>query len=84
MKNESKIQLCPVQQSALESVIKGLQIGSIFRLWGGVGRGKTTVLRQVHEQTGGAFLGMRILWPRPASNIRWHWRRRSSIWSSML
>ncbi len=56
MKNESKIQLCPVQQSALESVMRGLQIGSIFRVWGGVGRGKTTVLRQVHQQTGGAFL----------------------------
>jgi len=59
MKNESKIQLCPVQQSALESVMRGLQIGSIFRVWGGVGRGKSTVLRQVHEQTGGAFLGMK-------------------------
>ena len=59
MKNESKIQLCPVQQSALESVMRGLQIGSIFRVWGGVGRGKTTVLTQVHQQTGGAFLGMK-------------------------
>jgi ATP-dependent 26S proteasome regulatory subunit len=59
MKNESKVQLCPAQQSALESLLRGLQIGSIFRVWGGVGRGKTTVLRQVHEQTSGAFIGMK-------------------------
>jgi predicted AAA+ superfamily ATPase len=59
MQDESKIQLCPAQYSALESVLRGLPIGSIFRVWGGVGRGKTTVLRQVHQQTGGAFLGMK-------------------------
>jgi transitional endoplasmic reticulum ATPase len=58
MPNKSTVQLCPVQQSALDSLLKGLQIGSIFRLWGGVGRGKTTVLRELHKQTGGAFLGM--------------------------
>jgi hypothetical protein len=44
--------------SALDSLLKGLQIGSIFRLSGGVGRGKTTVLKEVHKQIGGAFLGM--------------------------
>src|SRR5438034_1911546 len=59
MPNKSGIQLCPVQQSALESLLKGLPIGSIFRVWGGVGRGKTTVLKEVHKQTGGAFLGMK-------------------------
>jgi transitional endoplasmic reticulum ATPase len=59
MPNKSKIQLCPAQQTALESLMRGLEIGSIFRVWGGVGRGKTTVLRQVHQQTGGAFLGMK-------------------------
>src|SRR5580658_8161902 len=59
MPSKSKIQLCPVQQSALESMMRGLQIGSIFRVWGGVGRGKTTVLREVHGQIGGAFLGMK-------------------------
>ena len=58
MANKSKIQLCPVQQNVLESLLRGLQIGSIFRVWGGIGRGKTTVLKEVHKQTGGAFLGM--------------------------
>src|SRR6266581_4535608 len=59
MPNNSKIQLCPAQQSVLESLLKGLPIGSIFRVWGGIGRGKTTVLKEVHQQTGGAFLGMK-------------------------
>ncbi|HEU0038575.1 MAG TPA: hypothetical protein VFR76_04820, partial [Verrucomicrobiae bacterium] len=59
MPNNSKIQLCPAQQSVLESLLKGLPIGSIFRVWGGIGRGKTTVLQEVHQQTGGASLGMK-------------------------
>jgi len=28
-------------------------------LWGGIGRGKTTVLRELHKQVGGAFLNMK-------------------------
>jgi ATP-dependent 26S proteasome regulatory subunit len=59
MPNKSTIQLCPAQQSTLDSLLTGLPIGSIFRVWGGVGRGKSTVLREVHKQTGGAFLGMK-------------------------
>jgi len=59
MPNKSTIQLCPAQQSVLESLLRGLPIGSIFRVWGGVGRGKSTVLKEVHQQTGGAFLGMK-------------------------
>ena len=59
MPNNSTIQLCPAQQRVLDSLLRGLQIGSIFRVWGGVGRGKTAVLKEVHRQTGGAFLGMK-------------------------
>jgi ATP-dependent 26S proteasome regulatory subunit len=58
MPKKSNIQLCPVQQSTLESLLRGLPIGSIFTVSGGDGRGKTTILREVHKQTGGAFLGM--------------------------
>jgi ATP-dependent 26S proteasome regulatory subunit len=36
-----------------------MQMGSILRLWGGTGRGKTTVLRELHRQAGGAFLNMK-------------------------
>ncbi len=59
MQNNPGAQLCPAQQSALESLLKGLIIGSIFRLNGATGRGKTTVLKEIHKQVGGAFLGMK-------------------------
>jgi hypothetical protein len=58
MANESIVKLCPAQQHVLDSLLKALPIGSIFRMWSGVGRGKTTVLKELHKQTGGAFLGM--------------------------
>lgn len=51
------IQLCPAQQCVLDALLKGLSVGSIFRLTGGPGRGKTTLLEQVHQRVGGAFLG---------------------------
>ena len=38
--NKSQSQLCPAQQSALESILL---------VWGGVGRGKTTVLKEAHR-----------------------------------
>jgi transitional endoplasmic reticulum ATPase len=56
MAKNSAIKLCPTQQATLDALLKGLPIGSIFRLWGGVGRGKTTVMKEAHKQTGGAFL----------------------------
>lgn len=58
MPTNSEIRLCPVQQSVLGSLMRGLPLGSIFRLWGGTGRGKTTVLREAYKKTGGAFLAM--------------------------
>src|SRR5258706_2970207 len=59
MSNQSAIKLCPAQKTAFESLSAGLQVGSILRLWGGIGRGKTTVLRKLHKQIGGAFLNMK-------------------------
>ena len=59
MPDTAPTRLCPAQQDALDALLRGLQIGSIFRVWGGVGRGKSTVLREVHKQTGGAMLGMK-------------------------
>jgi ATP-dependent 26S proteasome regulatory subunit len=53
------IHFCPAQKRAYERLLAGLEIGSILRLWGGVGRGKTTVLAQVHQKTGGVFLSMK-------------------------
>ena len=59
MSKESKVQLCPAQKRAFDSLLTGVRVGSILRLWGGTGRGKTTVLRQLHQQTGGAFISMK-------------------------
>ncbi|HLH53746.1 MAG TPA: ATP-binding protein [Verrucomicrobiae bacterium] len=59
MPQNSDAQLCPTQQRVFDALAAGLQAGSIFRLWGGVGRGKTTILGQMHRRTGGAFLNLR-------------------------
>ncbi len=56
---DAATRLCPVQQQVLDALRRGLGIGSILRVSGGVGRGKSTVLRALHMQTGGALLGMR-------------------------
>src|SRR6266850_7547680 len=55
----SAIKLCPAQQRALDGLSTGLKVGLILRLRSGVGRGKTTVLRELHQQVGGAFLNMK-------------------------
>src|SRR5436190_24397179 len=59
MPNRSALELCPAQKAAFDQLTTGLGIGSIFRLWGGTGRGKTTILRELHKKVGGAFLNMK-------------------------
>src|SRR5262245_14288608 len=56
MSKHSTAKLCPAQKSAFDGLSYGLEIGSILRLRGGIGRGKTTVLRRLHQKVGGAFL----------------------------
>jgi ATP-dependent 26S proteasome regulatory subunit len=58
MPSKSTIQLCPSQQRAFDSLLQGLPFGSIFRFHGSNGLGKTTVLKEIHKQTGGAYLNM--------------------------
>jgi ATP-dependent 26S proteasome regulatory subunit len=53
--------LCPAQQHAFDALSSALPDGHVFVLSGGVGTGKTTVLRALHRKTGGAFLNMRDL-----------------------
>ncbi|MCI0337304.1 MAG: AAA family ATPase, partial [Acidobacteria bacterium] len=53
--------LCPAQLRAFDSLINTLAIGNVFVLYGGVGSGKSTVLREVHSKTGGVFLNMKDL-----------------------
>ncbi len=45
MPTNSHTHLCPAQKQAFDSLTAGLQLGSILRLSGGVGRGKTTILQ---------------------------------------
>src|SRR5438270_13892105 len=59
MPTQPNIQLCPAQKRAFDAALAGTQLGSILRVWGGTGRGKTTVLRELHKQVGGAFLNMK-------------------------
>src|SRR6516162_2830806 len=59
MPNDSQMKLCPAQQQAFDQLTSGLQLGSILRLWSGVGRGKTTILKELHKRTGGLFLSMK-------------------------
>lgn len=57
--NSRPIHLCPAQKRAFDYLLAGLKAGSILRLWGGVGRGKTTILSELHQEVGGAFLNMK-------------------------
>jgi ATP-dependent 26S proteasome regulatory subunit len=47
--------LCPAQRRALDQLRDALPVGHVFVLGGGSGSGKTTVLRALHDQVGGAF-----------------------------
>src|SRR5258706_10864308 len=68
MAEDSSIQLCPAQKRTFEALSTGLQIGSILRLSGGIGRGKTTILKELHKQAGGAFLSMKDFVEASAKN----------------
>jgi transitional endoplasmic reticulum ATPase len=59
MAKQSVTRLCPAQKRTFDYLSKGLEVGSILRVWGGVGRGKTTVLKELHRQTGGALLNIK-------------------------
>src|SRR5438045_362045 len=59
MPNDPQTILCPAQQKAFDQLAAGLQLGSILRLWSAVGRGKTTILKELHKRTGGLFLNVR-------------------------
>jgi len=68
MSNPSTFQLSPAQKRTFDSLSLGLQVGSIVHLWGGVGRGKTTILNELHKQIGGVLLTMRDFVEASAKN----------------
>jgi len=59
MKKSKGGKLCPSQQQAYDGLTRGLQVGSILYLWAGTGRGKTTILKNLQQDTGAAFLDLR-------------------------
>ena len=60
--------LTPAQQVVAEAMLSGLACGQVVVLRGDVGQGKTTVLKHVETQTGGAYLGSRA--PRLPRAVR--------------
>lgn len=58
--------LIPAQKTARDGILAGLQIDNVAVLRGDEGSGKTTVLRDLHGQIGGAFLDARALVERLA------------------
>jgi len=68
MPTSSNARLSPAQQRAFDYLTAGLKIGSILRLSGGTGRGKTTILKELHQQVGGAFLNMKDFVEASAKN----------------
>ena len=55
----TNIELTRVQQAVFEGLLDGIEAGAILVLEGHSGQGKTTILRRLHGQTGGALVGMR-------------------------
>jgi ABC-type phosphate/phosphonate transport system ATPase subunit len=53
------IKFSPAQQEAFDNLSRLLTIGNVFVLYGDIGSGKSTVLGEIHRQTGGAFLTVR-------------------------
>jgi SpoVK/Ycf46/Vps4 family AAA+-type ATPase len=51
--------LCPAQETAAVALRRGLETGNVVSFWAGDGLGKTTVLRALQRQLGGAFLNVK-------------------------
>jgi Holliday junction resolvasome RuvABC ATP-dependent DNA helicase subunit len=54
----TQILLSPVQEKAVLALLEGIVDRRVLVLYGSPGSGKTTVLRKVHEQCGGAFIAV--------------------------
>ena len=53
------VQLSPSQQRGYDELRRLLPLGNIFVLAGNDGAGRTTILRELHREVGGAFLNMK-------------------------
>jgi ATP-dependent 26S proteasome regulatory subunit len=53
---QNSVDLCPAQRRAHEWFLQSLPIGNIFHFWADTGRGRTTVLLELHRKLGGALV----------------------------
>ncbi|MGH9854708.1 MAG: hypothetical protein ACREBD_33160 [Blastocatellia bacterium] len=53
------VKFSPAQQEAFDNLSRLLTIGNVCVLYGAIGSGKSTVLGEIHRETGGAFLSVR-------------------------
>ena len=53
---KSKIKLSPVQQDAFDWFLSSLDVGNIFHCWCSTGRGRSTVIKELHKVKGGALV----------------------------
>src|SRR5436309_1809626 len=52
------VRLCPAQQHGYDKLRRLLPLGNVFALSARNGTGRTTVLRRLHAEAGGAWLNM--------------------------
>jgi broad-specificity NMP kinase len=57
----TQLVLSPNQKKAALTLLEGIAGGRVLVLHGAPGSGKTTILRHVHKERGGAFIGVRAL-----------------------
>src|SRR5579863_7375161 len=53
----ARSRLTPAQESALTMLKQALAAGNLVVFTSDPGRGRTTILRHLHQETGGAFIG---------------------------
>ena len=58
MPAENCSKLCPVQQKAYDWFLGAAEVGNVLHCWCRTGRGRSTVLAQLHRTLGGVFLGI--------------------------
>ena len=51
--------LCPSQQVAFDHLLEVFEIGNVFVLWSADGKGKTSMLQELHRQKAGQFISMK-------------------------
>jgi transitional endoplasmic reticulum ATPase len=59
VKKQKLVNLTFAQQTAFDWILQASSLGNIFHLWAPTGRGRTTVLQELHRKLGGKFLTLR-------------------------